>query len=278
MRDHPTARRDPFVRGLQAHGFHVLPPQDLRFQPRPGDLLVTWNRMGVGHQLALKFEILGLPVIVAENGYTTQATDCWLYALALNHHNGAGHWFVGDEDRTANIDLPLVDWRTRGDHILVLPQRGYGPPSVAQPRGWRKDVVHNLRRKTDRPVRVREHPGNLPKAQSPRPLSADLESCHAAVVWGSGAGIKAVIMGIPVFHFFPQWIGGSAARFGLDAIENPWMLDRMPMLKRLAWAQWNVNEIEAGEPFAHLLRLHSQKKGQGRDARAGVVHTVAGGH
>ena len=268
MRDHPTARRDPFVKGLTVHGFQVLPEQWERFDPQPGDILVTWNRMGGNHILAQKFEAKGNAVIVAENGYTAAATDCWLYAMSLNHHNGAGEWFVGDEDRTGNIDLPLVAWRSRGDHILVLPQRGYGPPGVAQPKGWRKDVLHQLSRKTDRPIKVREHPGNLPKAKPPPPLSDDLENCHAAVLWGSGAGIKSIIMGVPVFHFFPQWIGGPAARFGLDAIEHPWMFDRGPMLRRLAWAQWNVKEIETGEPFAHLLHVHAQKERAGLNGSA----------
>jgi hypothetical protein len=74
------------------------------------------------------------------------------------------------------------------------------------------------------------------------------------VTWGSGAGITSLIAGIPVFHEFDRWIGGPAARFGIDDIESPFTGDRLPMFKRLAYMQWSVDEIESGEAFQWLLK------------------------
>jgi hypothetical protein len=149
------------------------------------------------------------------------------------------------------VDVELKPWREKGDHILVLPQRGVGPPGVAMPQGWADRTRKILKRTTKRPIHVRPHPG-----RNPCPLEPDLKNCWAAVTWGSGAGIKAICAGIPVFYEFPAWIGGSAARpyckESID-IENPYTGNRDPMLLSLSWAQWTVHEIAEGTPFKLLL-------------------------
>jgi hypothetical protein len=74
------------------------------------------------------------------------------------------------------------------------------------------------------------------------------------VTWGSGAGIKSIVAGIPVFHEMPNWIGAPAAKLGLDDIEQPFLGDRQPMLNRLAWAQWDLDEIASGEAISWVCR------------------------
>jgi hypothetical protein len=63
------------------------------------------------------------------------------------------------------------------------------------------------------------------------------------VTWGSGAAIKALQWGIPVVSEMPDWIGEQD---NTDA-------GRLEMFRRLAWAQWTMEEIAHGEPFARLL-------------------------
>ena len=85
-----------------------------------------------------------------------------------------------------------------------------------------------------------------------RPLSADLEGAWAVVIWTSGAGIHALVAGVPVFCASRWWVCKLAASAGpLDA---PTLPDRLPALRRMAWAQWRLDEIQKGEPFARLLR------------------------
>ncbi len=81
-----------------------------------------------------------------------------------------------------------------------------------------------------------------------------MKNAYAAVTWASGAGIKAIVAGVPVFYEMPSWIGGPAAKFGIDEIDTPFFGDRLPMLRRLAWSQWGGEEVRAGEPFAWLLQ------------------------
>ncbi|OFX02442.1 MAG: hypothetical protein A3E78_10990 [Alphaproteobacteria bacterium RIFCSPHIGHO2_12_FULL_63_12] len=241
-------RRAAFVAGLEKSGFRVT--EKAKPDPRPGDVLVIWNRHR-DIRAASAYEKAGAAIIVAENGYIGRDGEGrQFYALARSHHNGGGTWFVGEEDRWSRLGVPIKPWRESGDFILVLPQRGIGPPGVAMPRPWTGEVVRRLRHATQRPIRVRPHPGKEKSDPSP-----DFVDCWAAVTWGSGAGIKAIVAGIPVFHEFERWIGAPAARFGIGDLENPFLGDRMPMLQRLAYAQFTIDEISTGEPFRCLLQL-----------------------
>lgn len=252
IRPHPTARLEPFVEGLRALGYETVTGR--AEEPRKGDVLVIWNRRpGHGHEIARQYERAGAHVIVAENGYIgALPTECRLYALALDHHNGAGRWKVGTRDRWARLKVPVKPWRTDGRHVLVLPQRGIGEPGVAMPAEWPDRMRRLLPTLTRRPVRVRVHPGNL-KAHHVPGLDEDLADAWCAVTWGSGAAIKALVAGIPVFRSFDAWIGRGASHVLGNGLENPWLGERMPTLHRIAWAQWWVEEIASGEAFAELL-------------------------
>ncbi len=259
-RNSPHYCSDAFVKGLERHGFRVerSVPADIQ----PHDVLVTWNRHGHYDAQAKRFEKAGAIVLVTENGWIGKDADGHqLYAICRDHHNGAGSWSVGPTDRWKMLDIPLMPWRTdsvwrrvskAGDkalrEIVILPQRSIGAPSVAMPRGWQKDIAAKLRAVTERPVRIREHPGMARGTPVP-----DLADAWAVVVWASGAGIKAIVAGIPAFHLMPGWIGAPAAVEGIGQIEKPYRGERAQMLNRLAWAQWRVGEIETGEPFEWLL-------------------------
>ena len=67
---------------------------------------------------------------------------------------------VGESPRWKDQNIILRPWRERGEEILILPQRGFGPKEVAMPEGWVEPTVATIKRKTSRPVRVRKHPGN----------------------------------------------------------------------------------------------------------------------
>lgn len=59
----------------------------------------------------------------------------------------------------------------------------------------------------------------------------------------SGAALQALLWGIPVASEMPDWIG---AQDNTDA-------GRLAMFRRLAWAQWTLEEISDGLPFRSLL-------------------------
>lgn len=247
IRRMPDYRRDAFVSGLQKFGFEISDAPVMK--PETGDILVTWNRYDHYDSLAKRYEAAGATVIVVENGYIgADAAGLQPYAIAVGHHNGCGTWKIGLEDRWAGFDIELRPWRRRGDNILVLPQRGIGPPGVAMPRDWPIWIKHRLEKRTGRPIVIRPHPG-----KNQTPLEPDLENAWAVVTWGSGAAIKALAAGIPVFHELAGWIGQKASIRGIDDLESPFLGDRLPMFRDLAWAQWRLDEIARGEPFRWLM-------------------------
>jgi hypothetical protein len=215
-------------------------------QPNPQDLLVVWNRTRAFDPIAQIYEAHGARVLVAENGYLDRAADgSKFYALALGSHNGAGAWFVGDGLR---FEIQEQPWRKSGSKVLVLPQRGIGQRSVAMPQQWASHVMARLRRMTDREIILRPHPGHQRIMQ---PI--DFTDIHCAVTWGSGAGIKAIREGVPVFHDFDRWIGAAAAAPLAEDIEHCHCPDRRIMWERLSWAQWKLSEIGTGEALDRLL-------------------------
>lgn len=251
LRDSLHYRRDAFAAGLRRLGFHV----EHRATDRPGprDVLVCWNRYGEVNRCACQFEQRGLPVLVAENGYLGNdlAGARW-YALSRGQHNGAGTWRDGGADRWDALSIPLGNWRAPGGELVLLPQRGIGPPGVAMPKEWLGRTETELRR-AGIAYRVRRHPGTG-KGIS---LEDDLAGASAVVTWGSGAALKALARGIPAFHSMPNWIGAAASLpVSSLLLRDPGKRnneDRLAMFRRLAWAQWNLEEVSSGKAFADLL-------------------------
>jgi hypothetical protein len=269
IRPAPWYRHEAFAAGLRAVGYDVVhgEPTD----PRPGDALVVWNRYGHAHAVASRFEAAGGTVLCAENGYIghggsepkfdvhpggPKPTD--YYALAVGWHNGRGRWLYGGPERFAAIGVELRPWRKTGEHILVCPNRSFGVGKQVMPQDWADKAAARLQKSTARPVVIRRHPGN---DRPERPLSADLENAWAVVIWSSGAGVHALARGIPVYVEAPYWIMKNASASG--PVDDPRLPDPMTVLanlERLAWAQWELREIERGEPFGHLLRAGVEAK------------------
>ena len=265
LRAMPCYRRDSFVIGLREAGYDVFVDEGgTAFNPKPGDCVVTWNRYGRWQAAALKFEAAGANVIVAENGYIGNDADGrQLYAIARTAHCGMGQWFVGDEDRWSARNIAFKPWRADPDgHALICPQRGFTAAPYGMPSGWASRVLGELR-KAGIPARVREHPKakdrHISDADCLDGLMRDLDGARAAVIWGSSAGVHALIAGYPVFHDAPRWVADLAARkFSVTALTDPFLGDRLPAFHRLAWAQWTVDEISTGVPFRHLLQTKVQ--------------------
>ena len=231
-------RRAAFRAGLEALEFSVF--DGFPDHPSTEDILVTWNRIGDMHRIAGIFEDRGCPVLVAENAtFGNDFAGLRWYTIARHYHNLAGPEFfdVGSADRWARLGVapaPFRDPEAAGE-CVILPQRGIGPPRTRMPANW-------LQRARDkyRGARVRPHPGS----GNGTPLETDLARAREVVTWGSGAAVKALLMGIPVHSGLPGWIGEQ------DNTEA----GRLAMLERLVWAQWTLDEIAAGVPFRHLLR------------------------
>jgi hypothetical protein len=132
---------------------------------------------------------------------------------------------------------------------------------MAMPNNWPETILAALRAVTRRPLWFRAHP-KLREPQKPRgydklcdiskPLVDDLRGAHACVVYTSGVATHALLAGVPVLYTGPTVLAAGACRQGLADIEAPWLGDRLPALRRLAWSHWSMDEIRSGEAVRWL--------------------------
>ena len=239
IRPEPHYRRTAFVLGLERVGYTVVDgSRDRDWIPEgPTDLLVLWNRkQAFDGRLADQWERRGGTVLVVENGYL-QKVDKTIYAISVGDHNGNG-WFPWDpeEDRFSQLGFPLKPPVVR-DHlhpVLVIGQRGIGSPTMASPPNWGEKMVEKLGKAN---AWLRPHPGNF---KPRKPLEVDFEYARKVYIWNSSVGVRALVEGLEVVAFAPQWI----CKGHFD--------DRVQALQHMAHGQWSVEEITSGEPFARM--------------------------
>lgn len=225
-------RLKAFVSGIERLGYKAEIGLPDRIGPK--DLFCTWNRIGSANTVAQRFQDMCLPVIVAENAaWGNDFLGRRWYSLAKYHHNTADRFPVGGHERWDSLGVELAPFRQEGETV-ILPQRGIGSPPTRMPSGWPQDALRRYG------GRIRPHPGT----KTCKSLESDLANAGRVISWGSGAAIKAIMWGIPVVSEMPNWIG---------ACENT-EESRLAMFRRLAWAQWQLSEIESGEAFRWNLK------------------------
>ena len=239
--------------GLQSAGFDVGAVGAPRAR---SDWLVIWNRMGSLEHRADEWERAGGTVIVVENGYIgADADGHQLYAIAVHGHNGSG-WAPAAAGRLAGQRVDLAPWVHRPDgYVLLCGQRGIGSRQMASPRRWERQTVDTLTRMRVGPLRTRMHPGALGAAPPRTTLQQDLAGARVVVTWASSCGVHALAAGVPVVYCAPRWIAAGAAGRGLGAVHAPPADDasRAQAFDQVAAAQWSLQEITAGAPFAAIL-------------------------
>lgn len=236
-------RRAVYVEGLKRIGYSVC--DGITYQPKRGDLMVTWNRIGAGQLAAQAFERHGLPVLVTENAsWGSELAGKHWYTLARSYHNVAKMFPIGDHDRWDRLGVDLAPWRSGGETV-ILASRGIGPPEYRMPYGWAHRIAVDSVQ--GGPCRVRPHPGKKyarSRESNRGSLESDLSGAGKVITWGSGAAVKALMWGIPVESHMPDWI---ARQDNTDA-------GRLAAFRTLAWAQSTLDEIRSGEAFNRLLR------------------------
>ena len=213
-------------------------------------------------------------------------SNVFIYRDAANPHRYLRYSFNGvfprtgiycnenpGEENWANIrrdyNMDLAPWRSTGSHILMCLQR----PMGWSMRGrnlfeWLDTTFAEIRRHTDRPVRLRWHPGdwkNFPKGldltshgvtlSDPEiHIRDDLKNCWAVVCHNSTPSAVAVIEGVPVFITDdPGYCqAGDVANTDFSRIEDPWMPDREAWIRRIAQCHWNFEDLRSGRCWAHM--------------------------
>jgi len=173
-----------------------------------------------------------------------------------------------------DLNIVLKDYRTTGEHILLCLQRNGGwSMGNLHVVDWAAEVILTLREHTDRPIRVRPHPGdkhalsylgsfdqlahlNVHLSLANTLLCDDLKNCWAAVNFNSSPVVGAAIEGVPIFVLdTAKSQCAEIANTDLARIETPTLFDRQPWLERISMFHWNFNELQTGACWRHMRQF-----------------------
>lgn len=190
---------------------------------------------------------------------------------------------IVDPDRwkkiSKNLNIHLKDYKKTGNHILLLLQRNGGwSMGNVDVQDWANSIIDTLRQYTDRPIRIRKHPGDKTSQETIRPghpqckikfskrvtlsenvsLIDDLQDCWAAINYNSSPVVGAAIEGCPIFVMDPNKSQcADIANTDLTKIENPNYPDRQSWVERLSMFHWNFDELKNGECWSHMRNFIS---------------------
>lgn len=204
-------------------------------------------------------------IVLMDSGYVRRGDGVDNYQMvALDGLNGRGgfRFDKADSKRWPDLGVEIAPWREDGNHILVVGQVPWDA-SVQNSMHvkWLRDTVHELQRHTKRPIRFRPHPKawqHCPPIKgasySRRAIEKDLEDCWCAVTFNSNVGVDAVLAGVPVIAMDRGSMAYDVADHDLRSVEAPTIHEhRQIWAERLAYTQWNLEEMQQGLPWRHLF-------------------------
>jgi hypothetical protein len=141
---------------------------------------------------------------------------------------------------------------------------------------WAMSTVQTIRQYSDRPIRIRRHPGdkksgrycNLIMDQLQHqgikdvslssievPLVREFKHCWALVNHNSSPAVGAILEGIPVFVTDPvNSQAREVANTDLTTIEDPQMFDRVRWAQRLSQFHWSHDDLTSGRCWQHMRK------------------------
>jgi hypothetical protein len=217
-----------------------------------------WRR-----RIIARHHALGRPVLAVNHGYLRRGRA---YSLGWNGINGRADFCnkVDAAERFEATGIEVAPWKSESaaGHVLVCGQTP-GDPSLygADATLWAEKTIAYLGRLTARPLVWRPHP-NVGRAAPSMPgartslarLDEDLAGAHAVVTYSSSTSAMAAIQGVPIFAASDASIAWPVANREIEDVENPATPDRAGWLRRLAYAEWTLDEIAAGLPWRRLAK------------------------
>ena len=168
------------------------------------------------------------------------------------------------------LGIQLKPWKKSGNEILICCQRDGGWSMDGQQlMPWLVRTIQYIKKFTDRPIKVRFHPGDKKVLEHKRALARfrlkdvrishseniilDFRSAHAVLNYNSSPAVAAAIEGVPVFVLDPDRSqAADVAHHDLKDIENIQQFDREKWIQRMAQMHWTLDELKDGTAWRHL--------------------------
>ena len=157
-------------------------------------------------------------------------------------------------DRFEKFGLKIKAPNFKGSYILVCPSSA-GINNYLDRPNWTEETVEQIKRYTDRPIRIREKPrgrGTSGPSEATVPLSEDLKDAWVCVTSCSISAVEAQCMGIPTICDEKSFALPVSANH-LNDIENPFFVGAEEWLYSLAYQQFTPEEFENGKAVEILI-------------------------
>ena len=219
---------------------------------------------GLGRMFA-EHKARGIPAVYVDLGYWGRRKRTRFdgyHKLSVNSRHPTDYFQrrAHGPARFEQHHVPIRPWRQSGDHILLAGMSAKAAAAEGlQPHMWERETIARLRQLTRRQIIYRPKP-NWTEAKPlegssfdrDTPLEQALTNCHAVVTHHSNVAVDALIAGVPCIC--PHGVASLLSGHDAELIENPPMPDgREQWAADLAWTQWSVDEMKAGDAFRYLI-------------------------
>ena len=197
------------------------------------------------------------PKIIVEQGFLGDRTGK-VRMVGLNGLNGMADYRTDDvpTDRWGRWRGDLRPWKHSGEYALIMGQK----PRDSALHGldihkWIVDTYKQARKYYDQ-VYFRPHPEDQrpPKhiPQACPDFDEAVDRAKVVITYTSNAGVLAVMRGVPTISMHKGSMVYSVTSHSLD--EPLYRPCRDDWGRRIAYSQWEMDEIADGLPWRHLTR------------------------
>ena len=275
--NHITYRTDRFL-SLNSHGVYDLPIIFGSWKERNNRHHRIKNRVVSSGKpfIVLETSLLGRQAVtetfeetwfrIGLNGFLRSTADFNLFP-GIEHVSS--RWRLISQKRS----IDLLPWSVdNGEYILVCLQL----PGDASLQGsdisdWMLRICQRIRKLTDFPILIRtpqlkrefssscitavSNLSNVSFEEGTREnLFPSLDNALFVCTFSSGIGIDAILRGKPVYTESPASFVYEISTSLEDSVNRNFCLrDRQPLLNKLSYMQWSLDEIKDGLPWEHLI-------------------------
>lgn len=176
-----------------------------------------------------------------------------------------------------DLKIDLQPWKDTGKYILVCAQRDGGWSMGGKSTvNWIKETISELRRYTNKPIKIRMHPGDGNNRFHIRKLKVkqytnvelidyerttlleNLKNAAAVVVYNSSPAVAAAIEGVPVFVTDPEpqrCQAFTVSHNNLAKIKSPVEFDRELWIRQIAQMHWNQRDLAMGKTWEWMRKF-----------------------
>ena len=239
------------------------------------DAVVIWSILWNGRMVKNKrvyehYRSLGKPVLIIDAGALERDVTWKIAVNNITSEGYYGHKTKLDWDRPGKLGISLQN-NELNNSILITGQHNKSLQWEGMPalEDWTVDLIHKIRKYSDRPIVVRHHPRCpyfIPPQrfkmlvmnkvitdcvlETPQQIESTYDAFnidydyHCVVNHCSGPGINAVIAGANVLVDKKSLAYPMSIK--LKEIENPPKKDRDKWLVQISHTEYTVDEIEQG--------------------------------